>query len=584
MDGDGKRTYITSVRSWTVGDVVAGVTIAITSLPQYIAYAELAGLPGHLGVRTSGLPILMFAMVTGSPCLCIGVTSITALMADSTLGGAEYKAAHGEEAWMDILGTFATLVGIASVLLAASGAANLAFEIPSSVKNGWKLGFALTVVGAQAAGAVFGTGGIFLKKNCVPPAGISGGLAAMYRLGWTLGHPHCWDPAATALSTLTLVVVLRCKDVMTRVLRLPGIEVLVATVIGAVLAMSFGYDGDTVGMPPLPPPDASPLPPFAGIVNCWPWDMPWAETAALLGGWPTAILGATAFAGVNFLAIISVEDACKPLGGWSPRRELTGQGVGCAVSGLLGCAPVGGSLSRSMVAGLTGAATPLTGFVSGLATMLLAFPQVTVLLAPTPKAVLAAIVLAAVLPSIVQPREAFALKGADAPVRWVTAAVSCCVDPTKGFAAGLVLHAALLGVERLRGRSSEKRPAFGAVALGRIAAASASCASRTASLASRLSAATGASPGRIFRLRVPLFAACTSPPLSTCSPLRHLRSLGSWPWRAPTVPAGAAARVLSWLLRASPATAAAAAAAAYRRLARSVRVAKVSPACAEPSP
>lgn len=454
--------YITSPTSWSVGDVVAGVTVAATSLPQYIAYAELAGLAGHRGLTTSAPPIVGFAFLTGSPCLCIGVTSITALMAHATLRGAEYKETYGEEAWVDLLGAYAVLVGIASIVLAISGAAKLAGYIPGPVKGGWKLGFALTVVGAQTAGAVFGNGNATLKKSCALPinpldgAPIAGGAAAMYRLGWTLTHPHYWDPAAAGLTVLTLFILMKMKGLLQKVFRLPGVEVIIATALGAVLAVALGYGGDVVGVAPAPPAkDGGADVGLAAMATSWarrmPWELPFADVAERLGGWPWVVISATAFAAVDFLAIISVEAEKPPPGGWSPARELAGQGLGCVISGMAGSAPVGGSLSRSMVAGMTGANSPIMGLVSGIATLVLAFPQVAALLAPTPKAVLSAVVLAAVLPGVVNPKDVLKLKSTDAIVAWATAVASCATDPTKGFGVGLALHLVMKGFGSLLG-------------------------------------------------------------------------------------------------------------------------------------
>lgn len=453
--------YITSPKAWSVGDVVAGVTVAATSLPQYIAYAELAGLAGHRGLITSGPPIVAFALITGSPCLCVGVTSITALMAHATLRGAEYKEQYGQEAWEDLLGAYAMVVGLASLILAVTGAGKLASYIPPPVKNGWKLGFAITVVAAQMAGAVFNTGGSAVKKMVDVPSSLTGGAAAMYRLGWTLSHPYMWDVAPTALAFLTLFIVIKCKTIIKKVLRLPGMEVLLATAIGAVLALAVNYGGDIVGMPPPVPEkavtaDKDILAVLTGWVRRWPWEMPVAEVVDRMGGLVPLGISAVAFAGVDFLAIISVEAESPPPGGWSPSVELAGQGMGCVVSGMVGSAPVGGSLSRSMVAGMTGASSPLMGLVSGIVTLCFCFPQVVALLAPTPKAVLAAIVLAAVLPSVVYPKDVLKMKGMDAAVGWVTALASAFSDPTKGFGVGCAVYACVVALRRVLGDSAKK--------------------------------------------------------------------------------------------------------------------------------
>lgn len=450
--------------SWTsasVGDVIAGMTVAATSLPQYIAYAGLAGMPGHLGVKVAAPPLVAFSVITGSPSLCIGVTSITALMAFSSLNGSEYIEKHGEASWIDLLATYSVMVGIASTLLAVTGAAEIFKHIPGPVKAGWKLGLALVVVTSQAAGAVFGGGAKDVKALTKDlPSGpdglpISGGTAAMYRLVWMLTNPWTWNYFTVGLSLLTLGLVWYGTALLKKVLGgrkpMPGLEVIIATVLGALVASAFAYSGDIVGAP------ASTGSSFEfnakSVLLSWihllPWEMPYAAVVAQIGGWPQALFSCIAFAGVDFLAIVSVEAQAPPANGWSATKEMLGQGIGCVVSGMAGGAPVGGSLSRSMVAQMTGAGSPLMGLVCGITSAALALPAVAVYFAPVPKATLSAIVLAAVLPSVVNPKDVLKLKGTDALIAWVTAMVSTFADPMVGFMAGSVLYAVFhLRIER----------------------------------------------------------------------------------------------------------------------------------------
>ena len=82
--------------------------------------------------------------------------------------------------------------------------------------------------------------------------------------------------------------------------------------------------------------------------------MPLDDTVARLGGWPAALMSCVAFAFVDYLAIISVEAERPTPGGSRPSREMAGQGLGCIASGMGGSAPIGGSLTRSMLAGMIG--------------------------------------------------------------------------------------------------------------------------------------------------------------------------------------------------------------------------------------
>ena len=199
--------------------------MAVTSLPQYIAYAELAQLSGFRGIVASGPPLVAFAFLTGNPCLNIGVTSITALMATSDLRGAEYRDTFGEAAWSRLLGTYSMMlgsemrlnsltvklrmIGCASIALACLGAGRLVKHIPAPVKAGWKLGFALAACAAQTPNSTF-EHGKNLKRLCPLPvlhgSPLSGGAANMYRLGWTLTHPHFWDAEAVLFAAMTLFI------------------------------------------------------------------------------------------------------------------------------------------------------------------------------------------------------------------------------------------------------------------------------------------------------------------------------------------------------------------------------------------
>jgi len=268
-------------------------------------------------------------------------------------------------------------------------------------------------------------------------------------------------------------------------LRVPGLEVVIATVLGTLLTLGIGYAGDVVGRPPQSTEDLNEHTAdwslqalVFGWVRSWPWTMAWAQTVEQLGGWMSACISAVGFAAVDFLAIISIQAEVAPSGNWSISRELAGQGIACIVSGIAGGGPVGGSLSRSMVAKMTGASSPLMGFVSGLTTIALTAHIAGVLMSPMPQAVLAAIVLAAVLPSVLHPKDLVKLGGKDAAVGWLTAAGSVLIDPMTGFIFGLAVYVLLhvrpnkadaLQPQRSRGLRTFKQAATAVTAANRFA-------------------------------------------------------------------------------------------------------------------
>ncbi|KAM7277339.1 hypothetical protein ACFE04_019205 [Oxalis oulophora] len=67
-------------------DLIAGLTIASLSIPQGISYAKLAHLPPILGLYTSFVPPLLYAVLGSSRHLGIGPTSIASLVMGTMLG------------------------------------------------------------------------------------------------------------------------------------------------------------------------------------------------------------------------------------------------------------------------------------------------------------------------------------------------------------------------------------------------------------------------------------------------------------------------------------------------------------------
>merc|ERR1719163_535768 len=106
---------------------------------------------------------------------------------------------------------------------------------------------------------------------------------------------------------------------------------------------------------------------------------------------------------------------------------------------------------------MTGASSPIMGLICGIVTMMLSFPAIATMLAPTPKSVLAAVVLAAVLPSVLYPKDLLKFKGTDAVVAWSTAFASAFTDPTMGFGIGLAVSSVFSTPDLLfRGRAKKE--------------------------------------------------------------------------------------------------------------------------------
>ncbi|WOL10940.1 sulfate transporter 3.1-like [Canna indica] len=67
-------------------DLVAGITIASLAIPQGISYAKLANLPPILGLYSSFVPPMVYAMMGSSKDLAVGTVAVASMLIASMLG------------------------------------------------------------------------------------------------------------------------------------------------------------------------------------------------------------------------------------------------------------------------------------------------------------------------------------------------------------------------------------------------------------------------------------------------------------------------------------------------------------------
>jgi MFS superfamily sulfate permease-like transporter len=145
--------------------MLSGAIMAATSIPQLIAYAETVGYAGYRGLATAGPPLLAWGLVTGSPFMNAGVTSLTALMAKSDLNGDQYVLEHGEEAYVPLVAAYSLWIGTMSFILAFLGFGKLAGKVPKPVLNGFKWGCAVGVLVSAVPNGLFKNGAKELNKH-----------------------------------------------------------------------------------------------------------------------------------------------------------------------------------------------------------------------------------------------------------------------------------------------------------------------------------------------------------------------------------------------------------------------------------
>ncbi|XP_059660463.1 sulfate transporter 3.1-like [Cornus florida] len=106
-------------------DLIAGITIASLAIPQGISYAKLANLPPILGLYSSFVPPLVYAMMGSSRDLAVGTVAVASLLTASMLGN-EVNATENPKLYLHLAFTATFFAG---VLQASLGLLRLGFIV-----------------------------------------------------------------------------------------------------------------------------------------------------------------------------------------------------------------------------------------------------------------------------------------------------------------------------------------------------------------------------------------------------------------------------------------------------------------------
>ncbi|OAY84870.1 Sulfate transporter 3.1 [Ananas comosus] len=97
-------------------DLLAGVTIASLAIPQGISYARLANLPPIIGLYSSFVPPLIYAVFGSSKNLAVGTVAAASLLLASIIG-ADVPAAEDPQLYLNTFYTAAFFTGVMQAVL-----------------------------------------------------------------------------------------------------------------------------------------------------------------------------------------------------------------------------------------------------------------------------------------------------------------------------------------------------------------------------------------------------------------------------------------------------------------------------------
>lgn len=138
-----------------IGDLIAGITVGLTVIPQSLAYSNIAGLPPQHGLYGSFMGCFVYIILGGCRAVPAGPTAIASLLTWQVAGGVVEKA---------ILLTF--LVGIVKLLMGVLGLGFLINFVSGPVSSGFTSAVALMIATSQVKDlfAITVTGETFLQQ------------------------------------------------------------------------------------------------------------------------------------------------------------------------------------------------------------------------------------------------------------------------------------------------------------------------------------------------------------------------------------------------------------------------------------
>ncbi|XP_039494373.1 sodium-independent sulfate anion transporter [Drosophila santomea] len=353
-------------------DVVAGLTVGLTAVPQAIAYGAVANLPPAYGLYSAFMGGFVYILLGTCKDITVGPTAIMALMVQPYV--------NGNPAYAVLIcfmsGCIITIMGLLNL-----GVLMRFISVP--VTTGFTMAAAITIATGQV-NSLFGIS-----------SSASGFLNSWIYFFGHITHTRRND-AILGCGTLVLLLLMRqLKD-------LPfGIKSVwkyislarnaVAVLIGILLCYLLKSDGKlpflvsgsiTPGLPPFKPPPFHTEDPATG------------ETISF-GGMISNV--GTALVSIPLLSILESIAVAKAFSKGKivdASQEMIALGVSNILSSFFSSMPITGSFTRTAINNASGVKTPLGGAVTGaLVLMTLAF--LTSTFAYIPKATLAAIIIAA---------------------------------------------------------------------------------------------------------------------------------------------------------------------------------------------
>ncbi|CAN9509906.1 unnamed protein product [Ophioblennius macclurei] len=372
---------------WLQMDVLAGLTVGLTTVPQALAYAEVAGLPVQFGLYSAFMGGFIYTLLGTSKDVTLGPTAIMSLLCSSLVGGEPRRA---------VLLTL--LCGLIQATMALLRLGFLLDFISYPVIKGFTCAAAVTIGFGQV-------------KNLLGIHGVPQQFfLEVYYTFYRIPEARVGDAVlgVLCLAVLVMLTVMKmnlssedaptwqrvARNVVWGVATMRNALVVTAATLVAFSWEAYGHHVFTItghtatGLPPFRPPPTSDVTANGTVVS-------FGEIVEGFGG---------GLAVVPFMGLLESIAIAKAFASQNDYRidanqELLAIGVTNIMGSFVSAYPVTGSFGRTAVNSQTGVCTPAGGIITSVIVLLsLAFLMPAFFYIP--KASLAAVIICAVAPMV----------------------------------------------------------------------------------------------------------------------------------------------------------------------------------------
>jgi len=314
-------------RQGLVPNIISGLATGLFSIPEGMAYAQLAGVNPVYGLYSGVVAVIVSSLSTGTILMMSTLTSAIALATASVLQNAGIQDSQMPQA----LFTITFLVGVIMFVLGILRLGSIVNFVSNAVMTGFVAGASLLIILGQ--------------EHHLTGYSPTGANEFQKTINW-LQNISQWDMTTLIVSVVTIILMVGLK----RIKPLEKFAAIIVLVMATIVVNLFNIDIELVGDIATIP---NSLPPFMlPNFNLVP--------SLALGSVSVALVALAQGAGIS--TAVPNPDGSKA----SQSRDFLGEGLGNLAGSFFQSMATGGSLSRTGISVGAGANSRLGGVFAGL--------------------------------------------------------------------------------------------------------------------------------------------------------------------------------------------------------------------------